>query len=152
MIKDVDELQKLLNARISEALIGRPMCQPEEARAVVSGILKGIAYEPYLEACRYVVVLKDAHDVHRLNIFAVNAAGPRFAHHCNKCVYLGGTQSWDHYVCLDAKPWPSLIARYGDLGYEYLSAPFSIAGAVTSELAVRISYDLAAQRGLLISP
>ena len=63
---------------------------------------------------------------------------PKYQHDCENCIYLGLHTvesedeeghtfyiAYDLYICLnkDDSGFPSLVARYGDEGWEYLSSP-----------------------------
>lgn len=60
---------------------------------------------------------------------------PKYAHNCEKCRFLGqtigGQKIHDLYVCDTLGPdrSPTLIARYGDEGGEYLSVDANYAHA-----------------------
>lgn len=44
-----------------------------------------------------------------------------FEHDCNNCEFLGTFQEHDLYYCPQTPNWPTVIARYGNNGYEYKS-------------------------------
>lgn len=50
-----------------------------------------------------------------------------FKHDCDKCTSLGefiyDKEKFDLYWCASAVPFPSMIARYGNSGHEYISYP-----------------------------
>lgn len=54
---------------------------------------------------------------------------PRFTHDCSNCRFIGSDDEHDFYYCLRAEldMGGSVLARYGDEGPEYTSAPVSIA-------------------------
>lgn len=41
-----------------------------------------------------------------------------YKHDCDKCVFLGHYHEHDLYVCPNG---PTVLGRFGDIGYEYLS-------------------------------
>lgn len=46
---------------------------------------------------------------------------PRFAHDCEKCIFLGQYKEYDLYFCKQGGCHPTVIARYGNEGCEYCS-------------------------------
>ncbi len=45
----------------------------------------------------------------------------RYTHDCAGCTFLGQWQEYDLYFCLQFGKIPTVIARYGDEGREYIS-------------------------------
>jgi hypothetical protein len=80
-------------------------------------------------------------------------SAPRFQHDCPACTWLGSFDRIDLYFELYYCPQPTLglptlIARYGSEGPEYLTSNL----LVTPRHAVfRLAYDLAVERGLIAS-
>lgn len=69
---------------------------------------------------------------------------PRYTHDCDDCKFLGHFENYDLYACRQS--WgPTVIARYGDEGGEYIS------GLTVSNKfpALTEAKRLAAERGLL---
>lgn len=64
-------------------------------------------------------------------------AKPRFRHDCSTCIYVGQDEKHDFYICRgdawwdDKTPNPTLIARYGPQGHEYLSTWVSLIREMT---------------------
>lgn len=58
----------------------------------------------------------------------------RFSHDCSECKPLGTWEGWDLYYCTQgAVGRPTLIARFGDEGPDYLT--YTGAAALTPEIA-----------------
>jgi hypothetical protein len=55
---------------------------------------------------------------------SAGAAQPRYQHDCDKCQFLGQDAKHDLYFCPQGGR-PTVIARYGDEGHEYMSGLFS---------------------------
>lgn len=49
---------------------------------------------------------------------------PRFTHDCDKCDFLGRHGNWDLYYCYKDVFGPTVIARFGDEGSEYISGMY----------------------------
>lgn len=61
---------------------------------------------------------------------------PQFVHDCKECTYLGQCEGYDLYFCPQGNL-PTVIARYGDAPWEYISGmpvayqpPLSVAKAL----------------------
>jgi hypothetical protein len=46
---------------------------------------------------------------------------PRYTHDCDRCKPLGTAAEYDLYFCLQTGDFPTVIARYGNDGWEYTS-------------------------------
>ena len=47
---------------------------------------------------------------------------PRYKHDCEDCIFLGHFEEYDLYYCPDDNPvLTTVIARYGDIGDQYMS-------------------------------
>jgi hypothetical protein len=73
---------------------------------------------------------------------------PQFKHDCDKCTFLASMGSHDFYYCSNS---PTVIARYGDEGPEYLSGMELGKRAAMSDLAdtkpLGMAYTLAKELG-----
>lgn len=49
---------------------------------------------------------------------------PRFIHDCDRCLFLGKDNDHDYYICIGDyfEATPTLLARFGNEGHEYLSS------------------------------
>jgi hypothetical protein len=47
--------------------------------------------------------------------------GAQFEHDCRSCHFLGTYEKHDLYFCRQGGSFPTIVARYGDKGPEYLS-------------------------------
>ena len=45
----------------------------------------------------------------------------RYKHDCSDCVYLGKYRDCDLYFCAHGGSIPTVVARYGNKGYDYIS-------------------------------
>lgn len=71
-------------------------------------------------------------------------AAPTFVHDCEECTYLGTLATPQRVVDLYAcKLDRSLIARFGDEGWEYSSAPRAIVARGPSSVELGLALDLA---------
>ncbi len=71
----------------------------------------------------------------RLGIDEEPPAPPRFAHDCERCVYLGHVETEDAYACPQSG-WPTVVLRFADDEEAYRSAPEYV-GLLPSVLAIR---------------
>lgn len=46
---------------------------------------------------------------------------PRFTHDCDGCKFLGNYNGQDLYFCGNGRPFPTVIARFGNEGSQYQS-------------------------------
>jgi hypothetical protein len=75
-----------------------------------------------------------------------DAAKPQFQHDCPRCTFLGAFNHHDLYHCTQGGGHPTVIARYGDDGWDYLSGlPFTARSVELMEAERR-----ARERGLLL--
>lgn len=56
---------------------------------------------------------------------------PTYTHNCEECQFLGTEDIVDHgtidiYICEDAKPFPTMIARFGNAEPQYTSIPIPV--------------------------
>ena len=82
-----------------------------------------------------------------------------YEHDCEACVHMGPSLSidphkptvvvWDLYFCKAAVMGPTVIARYGDKGGEYLSFPIDMVGATHKESPLREAYRIAKAKGYI---
>jgi hypothetical protein len=72
----------------------------------------------------------------------------RFRHDCDRCIFLGEVGPHDLYICPPNETWrrASVVARYGDEGFDYTSMPVEYA-EINPVLAFALR--LARQRGLV---
>jgi hypothetical protein len=70
---------------------------------------------------------------------------PRYKHDCDACKFIGNHLQYDVYHCSGILG-GSVIARFGNKGSEYASAPLEIAKQVHSEHILHQAY-LMFQRG-----
>jgi hypothetical protein len=79
---------------------------------------------------------------------------PLWTHDCSSCVYLGKFQLYDLYFCNQMGNWPTVIARYGNNGWDYFSGlnfsrPYkSIDGMQEPVEPLRVARERAEKRGL----
>ena len=77
----------------------------------------------------------------------------QFEHDCSKCFFIGRSQKYDLYFC-EQHTLPTVIARYGDKGHQYLSGmalakSVRIAKDMDADIvALRVAYLIAADMGL----
>jgi len=50
----------------------------------------------------------------------------RFSHDCKACTPLGQFEEYDLYHCMQGGSMPTVLARYGNEGPEYVSGLFSV--------------------------
>jgi hypothetical protein len=68
----------------------------------------------------------------------------RYKHDCKKCIYLGDYLEYDLYFC---EKEPTVIARYGNEGEEYISGlPFA---KISESIPLYIAKELAIKKKLL---
>jgi hypothetical protein len=46
---------------------------------------------------------------------------PKYKHDCDQCIYLGIYEDYDLYFCKQGGKSPTVLARFGNAGPEYLS-------------------------------
>ncbi|PGQ88361.1 hypothetical protein [Priestia megaterium] len=56
---------------------------------------------------------------------------PTYVHDCEQCQYLGTEDIVNHgkidiYICEESKPFPTMVARFGNGGAEYTSIPIPV--------------------------
>lgn len=72
---------------------------------------------------------------------------PRFEHDCESCTFLAHVSGHDLYYCPQMEKMPTIIARYGSDGPDYMSGmEFGKTGQI-EELGV--AYNMAREKGLL---
>jgi len=70
---------------------------------------------------------------------------PLYQHHCEVCVFLGHYRAHDLYFCPQYELRPTILARYGNDGPEYISGiPFAEYDPI-----MRAALERARERGLL---
>lgn len=69
---------------------------------------------------------------------------PRYKHECKQCIFLGCKEQYDLYFCSVGVEGETVIARYGNKGYEYLSG---MAFSINEPL--KTAKELAIERGLI---
>jgi hypothetical protein len=57
---------------------------------------------------------------------ARDGAAPRYTHDCDRCVFMGRVDSYDLYVCPQARPLPTAVARKSSDPPDYSSAPLMV--------------------------
>lgn len=59
---------------------------------------------------------------------------PRYAHDCKVCTFLGHINEFDLYTCPQGGEFPTIVARYGSKGRDYLSGERLTLGGITIQL------------------
>lgn len=67
---------------------------------------------------------------------------PAFTHDCDACTFLGHAKGHDHYICEDAIPSASLIARRSSEGPDYSAWTMDLVNHLPDTHPIRVTYAL----------
>jgi hypothetical protein len=148
-----EAMQKELSSMMGCELSPENIAKMREAMKAV--LLKFVPEE----SLPYVVVLRSGEEPSIIKVFLVDPKhAPRFKNDCVSCKYLGASDHHDHYYCTDAGYTPvgatplrrgSCVARYGNGGDDYTSAPAYLCTQDHLDDMVRVTFEVARRTGVL---